>query len=70
MALSRRRGVLAPLLALALPARLLAQAPYVPEPGPWLFYVKYQNDGTHAFATTNAEHNRNIADAKRRGVNP
>ena len=41
-----------------------------PEPGPWLFYVKFQNDGTHAFATTNAEHNRNIADAKRRGVNP
>jgi UPF0755 protein len=41
-----------------------------PEAGPWLFYVKYQNDGTHAFATTLAEHNRNIADAKRRGVNP
>lgn len=41
-----------------------------PEPGPWLFYVKFQEDGTHAFATTNAEHNRNIADAKRRGVNP
>lgn len=41
-----------------------------PEPGPWLFYVKFQKDGTHAFATTNAEHNRNIADAKRRGVNP
>jgi UPF0755 protein len=41
-----------------------------PEPGPWLFYVKFQTDGTHAFATTLAEHNRNIADAKRRGVNP
>jgi UPF0755 protein len=41
-----------------------------PEPGPWLFYVKYQNDGTHAFATTGAEHQRNVADAKRRGVNP
>jgi UPF0755 protein len=41
-----------------------------PEPGPWLYYVKYQDDGTHAFATTLAEHNRNIADAKRRGVNP
>ena len=41
-----------------------------PEPGPWLFYVKYEEDGTHKFATTLAEHNRNIADAKRRGVNP
>jgi UPF0755 protein len=41
-----------------------------PEPGPWLFYVKFQTDGTHAFSTTLAEHNRNIADAKRRGVNP
>lgn len=41
-----------------------------PEPGPWLFYVKFEEDGTHKFATTNAEHNRNIADAKRRGINP
>ena len=41
-----------------------------PEPGPWLYYVKTETDGTHAFATTLAEHNRNIADAKRRGVNP
>lgn len=41
-----------------------------PEAGPWLYYVKSQADGTHAFATTLAEHNRNIADAKRRGINP
>ncbi|MEY2474708.1 MAG: hypothetical protein QOG87_23 [Actinomycetota bacterium] len=41
-----------------------------PEAGPWLYYVKTEADGTHAFATTLAEHNRNIADAKRRGVNP
>jgi UPF0755 protein len=41
-----------------------------PEAGPWLYYVKAETDGTHAFATTLAEHNRNIADAKRRGVNP
>jgi UPF0755 protein len=41
-----------------------------PEAGPWLFYVKTEADGTHAFATTLAEHNRNIADAKRRGINP
>ncbi|MDQ1373418.1 MAG: hypothetical protein QOJ09_756 [Actinomycetota bacterium] len=41
-----------------------------PQPGPWLYYVKTETDGRHAFATTLAEHNRNIADAKRRGINP
>jgi UPF0755 protein len=41
-----------------------------PEAGPWLYYVKFQNDGTHKFAVTLDEHNRNIADARRRGVNP
>jgi len=41
-----------------------------PEPGPWLFYVKFQTDGTHKFSTTAAEHNAAIRDAKRRGVNP
>jgi UPF0755 protein len=41
-----------------------------PEAGPWLFYVKYETDGTHKFATTGAEHARNVQDAKRRGVNP
>ena len=41
-----------------------------PEPGPWLFYVKFQKDGTHKFSTTLAEHNAAIADARRRGVNP
>jgi UPF0755 protein len=50
--------------------RTALEAALQPEPGPWLFYVKYQKDGTHKFATTLAEHNRNIADAKRRGVNP
>ena len=41
-----------------------------PADGPWLYYVKFQTDGTHAFATTLEEQNRNIADARRRGVNP
>jgi UPF0755 protein len=41
-----------------------------PEAGPWLFYVKFQNDGTHKFSTTLSEHNAAFADAKRRGVNP
>ena len=55
---------------IAAPGVAALRAAITPEPGPWLFYVKFQHDGTHAFATTNAEHNRNIADAKRRGVNP
>jgi len=41
-----------------------------PEPGPWIFYVKFQADGTHKFSTTLAEHNAAIKDAKRRGINP
>ncbi|HVE94714.1 MAG TPA: endolytic transglycosylase MltG [Acidimicrobiales bacterium] len=41
-----------------------------PQAGPWLYYVKFQTDGTHKFSTTLAEHNAAIKDAKRRGVNP
>lgn len=41
-----------------------------PEPGPWLYYVKFQKDGTHKFSVTYAEQQAAIADAKRRGVNP
>ena len=41
-----------------------------PTAGPWLYYVKYQADGSHKFSTTLAEQNAAIADAKRRGVNP
>jgi UPF0755 protein len=41
-----------------------------PADGPWLFYVKFQADGTHKFSTTLAEQNAAIADAKRRGINP
>jgi UPF0755 protein len=46
------------------------RAAVAPAPGPWLYYVKFQTDGTHAFATTLAEQNRNVADARRRGVIP
>ena len=50
--------------------RTAIRAALNPEAGPWLFYVKFQTDGTHKFSTTLAEHNAAIADAKRRGVNP
>ncbi len=41
-----------------------------PADGPWLFYVKTENNGAHTFSVTLAQHNAAIADAKRRGVNP
>ena len=53
---------------IASPGRATLRAAVVPEPGPWLYYVVVEEDGTHAFATTLAEHNRNIATAESRGV--
>ena len=50
--------------------RASLRAALAPEAGPWLFYVKFQSDGTHKFATTGDEQNRNVADARRRGVIP
>ncbi|HLG01567.1 MAG TPA: endolytic transglycosylase MltG [Acidimicrobiia bacterium] len=40
------------------------------EPGdvPYLYYVKVDTEGHHAFATTGAEHERNIAEAERNGA--
>ena len=55
---------------IASPGRASLTAALSPTPGPWLYYVKFQTDGTHAFAVTGEEQNRNIADARRRGVNP
>ena len=55
---------------IAVPGRASLEAAIDPEPGDWLFYVKYENDGTHAFAETGAEHSRLVAEAKARGVNP
>ena len=39
-----------------------------PEPGPWLYYVVTGADGSHSFARTLAEHERNIELGKSRGV--
>ncbi|MDP9021000.1 MAG: endolytic transglycosylase MltG [Actinomycetota bacterium] len=55
---------------IAVPGRASLEAAMNPEPGDWLYYVKYEEDGSHAFSTTNEEHNRRIAEAKARGVNP
>jgi UPF0755 protein len=50
--------------------RASLRAALAPVAGPWLYYVKFQADGTHKFAVTGEEHNRNVADARRRGINP
>ncbi len=55
---------------IAIPGRASLEAALNPTPGDWLYYVKYENDGTHAFSETNAEHNQRIAEAKAKGVNP
>lgn len=39
-----------------------------PAPGPFLFYVVTEKDGRHSFATTAAEHQRNIEKARANGV--
>ncbi len=64
----RVRGL--PPAPISAPGRAAIRAALHPADGPWLFYVKYQSDGTHKFSVTLAEHNAAVADAKRRGVNP
>ena len=52
------------------PGRAAIHAALHPVDGPWLYYVKFQADGTHKFSVTLQEQNAAIADARRRGVNP
>lgn len=53
---------------IAAPGRASLEAAVRPAEGPWLYYVVVEPNGRHAFATTLAEHNRNIALAASRGV--
>ena len=53
---------------IAAPGRAALDAAVSPEEGPWLYYVVIDADGRQAFATTLAEHNRNIAAAAAAGV--
>jgi UPF0755 protein len=55
---------------IAIPGRASLEAALDPTPGDWIFYVKYEQNGAHAFSETNAEHNQRIAEAKAKGVNP
>ncbi|MFP5376530.1 MAG: endolytic transglycosylase MltG [Acidimicrobiia bacterium] len=53
---------------IASPGRAALEAAVSPEDGPWLYYVVVDAEGRQAFATTLAEHNRNIAAAAEAGV--
>jgi UPF0755 protein len=50
------------------PGEVALKAALHPTPGPWLYFVTVDKDGTTAFAKTYAEHQRNVAKAKRNGV--
>ncbi|MBK9178381.1 MAG: endolytic transglycosylase MltG [Acidimicrobiales bacterium] len=53
---------------IALSGRAAMEAALDPAPGPWLFYVVTQPDGTHSFAETYDEHLANIRLAEQNGV--
>ncbi|MEL6985326.1 MAG: endolytic transglycosylase MltG, partial [Actinomycetota bacterium] len=53
---------------IAAPGRASLEAAMNPTPGPWLFYVLIDNEGNHAFAVTNAEHEENKAIADELGL--
>ena len=44
------------------------QAALHPADVPYKFYVLINANGKHAFATTYAEHQRNVAEARRKGL--
>jgi len=50
------------------PGKDALQGAVDPPKGPWLFFVAIDKQGHSAFATTNAEHEKNIQTAKKNGV--
>jgi UPF0755 protein len=53
---------------IGLPGRASLEAAINPEPGPWLYYVLTDEAGNHAFSESFEEFQRNVADARRRGL--
>lgn len=50
------------------PGKSALQGAVNPPPGPWLFFVAIDKQGHSAFAETVAEHDRNIARARKNGI--
>lgn len=50
------------------PGREAIAAALAPEPGPWLYFVRCQIDGTSCFAETFAQHDANVAEARANGA--
>jgi len=50
------------------PGRESLQASLAPPPSPFLYYVLADANGKHAFATTNAEHEKLVSQAKAKGL--
>jgi len=53
---------------IASPGRASLAAVLNPTPGTWLYYVLISPDGEHGFATTPAEFNKLLAEAKAKGL--
>jgi UPF0755 protein len=53
---------------IASPGKAALEAALNPPPGPWIFYVLIEENGKHAFASTNEEFNRHLAEARRKGL--
>ncbi|HWM56715.1 MAG TPA: endolytic transglycosylase MltG [Pseudonocardia sp.] len=50
------------------PGKEAIAAALAPEPGPWLYFVRCQTDGTSCFAETFAQHDANVAQARANGA--
>lgn len=53
---------------IAAPGKTAIAATLAPEPGPWLYFVRCQPDGTSCFAATFEEHDANVAEAAANGA--
>jgi UPF0755 protein len=54
--------------AVANPGKAALQAALAPEPGPWMYFVLIDKDGTSAFAVTQEEQNANIQICKEKNL--
>lgn len=53
---------------IASPSKEAITAAADPTPGPWMYFVKCEKDGTSCFARTSQEHQQNVDSARKRGV--